>query len=836
MSMIPSVNRALLPASLVLAFLPGVARAQDMTPPQLTAFSFSPTSIDTSSGSANVTVNFTVTDDSSGAAYLEMTFLDPYGIPVQRASSSLTPGLSVTSSVTLVFPRFSSAGAWSVGTVFVADVAGNTTILNTAALQSAGFPTSLSVTSASDTTPPNLTGLSLSPSSVDTTSAPATLAVNFTATDDLSGANDLQVMFQSPSGSITETGNAEVTPSTMASGSASVAFPQFSESGTWTLESVLLTDAAGNVETLNTSAVISKGFPTTVTVVSTKDVTPPSLTTLSFSPSSADVGNSDAVITLSFMVTDDISGVNTFQAAFTSPSGASTQTASATFSASTSYTGMAAARIPKGSETGSWTLTSVFLSDAAGNTKVFATGDLAAKGIATSLSITSGGASSAPVIVPTVTPPPGMGGWNTTTPVTVTWSVTDPTGITSSSGCSSTTLTMETAGLTLTCTATNGASITGSASVTVQIDTTPPIISPTLTPPPNANGWNNTSVSVTWNASDPISNIAFLSGCVPTTLLSETSGVLLSCSATNGAGLSNSVSVTVKIDETPPTLNPYVSPDPVAPNGTATATSGAADALSGVASQSCGAVVTSSIGTQSVTCTATDNAGNSSSATTNYIVTSNGNLTIQTGQTFNFVNDRIAGNVVMTGGTVILNNTTVSGNFQMSGGSLTLLGNSTVQGNLQITGGGTFSIGPGHIGGNLQIQNLPVGSAQNQVCGASVNGTLQFQDNGTAVLIGSPTCAGNTINGSLQITSNSAATEAYGNTVGGSLQVTSNSAPTQVDNNNVSGTIQLVNNTASTAVFSNTTRGILQCTGNNASMITGGGNTAVLKQGQCASF
>jgi hypothetical protein len=78
--------------------------------------------------------------------------------------------------------------------------------------------------------------------------------------------------------------------------------------------------------------------------------------------------------------------------------------------------------------------------------------------------------------------------------------------------------------------------------------------------------------------------------------------------------------VTVKIDKTKPTFRPAFSPNPVLLNDTATVTSGAADALSGLASQSCGALVTNSVDAKSVTCTATDNAGNSNSATATYTV------------------------------------------------------------------------------------------------------------------------------------------------------------------------------------------------------------------------
>lgn len=74
-------------------------------------------------------------------------------------------------------------------------------------------------------------------------------------------------------------------------------------------------------------------------------------------------------------------------------------------------------------------------------------------------------------------------------------------------------------------------------------------------------------------------------------------------------------------DIEPPMLNPIVNPDPVLLNGTATVSANADDGGgSGVASQSCGELDTSSVGTKSVTCSATDNEGNTASATVNYRV------------------------------------------------------------------------------------------------------------------------------------------------------------------------------------------------------------------------
>jgi len=87
------------------------------------------------------------------------------------------------------------------------------------------------------------------------------------------------------------------------------------------------------------------------------------------------------------------------------------------------------------------------------------------------------------------------------------------------------------------------------------IDTTAPVIVPMISPTPNAEGWNNTDVTVSWTVSDPESVIAFSTGCGVTTLTTETAGTVLTCSAANYAGLTSSSSVTVKIDKTPPAMD-----------------------------------------------------------------------------------------------------------------------------------------------------------------------------------------------------------------------------------------------------------------------------------------
>jgi hypothetical protein len=83
----------------------------------------------------------------------------------------------------------------------------------------------------------------------------------------------------------------------------------------------------------------------------------------------------------------------------------------------------------------------------------------------------------APVITPQITGTLGNNGWYRSA-VTVNWSVSDPeSAIASSTGCSPTTLTGDTAGVTLTCAASNAVGLSTSVPITVKVDKTPPAIS-----------------------------------------------------------------------------------------------------------------------------------------------------------------------------------------------------------------------------------------------------------------------------------------------------------------------------------------------------------------------
>ena len=152
-------------------------------------------------------------------------------------------------------------------------------------------------------------------------------------------------------------------------------------------------------------------------------------------------------------------------------------------------------------------------------------------------------------------------------------------------------------------------------------DTTAPTASPTQSPVANGAGWNKTDVTVTWNWADNASGSGIGTPCTTSSTSSgEGSALTLNATCDDLAHNTGNASYMVKVDKTKPTFSPSVSPNPVLINGTATVTSGAADALSGLTSQGCGALDTSTAGSKSVTCTATDAAGNMNSANVNYAV------------------------------------------------------------------------------------------------------------------------------------------------------------------------------------------------------------------------
>jgi hypothetical protein len=92
----------------------------------------------------------------------------------------------------------------------------------------------------------------------------------------------------------------------------------------------------------------------------------------------------------------------------------------------------------------------------------------------------------------------------------------------------------------------------------IMIDKTSPMITATVSPGPNANGWNKTNVTVTFTCSDSLSGIA--SCPAPLEVTTEGAGQVIIDTAADKAGNSATARVTLNIDKTPPSISLAAAP------------------------------------------------------------------------------------------------------------------------------------------------------------------------------------------------------------------------------------------------------------------------------------
>lgn len=157
-----------------------------------------------------------------------------------------------------------------------------------------------------------------------------------------------------------------------------------------------------------------------------------------------------------------------------------------------------------------------------------------------------------PSITGSRSPAPNAFGWNNTD-VTVSFACSDEFSGIHRCGPTPQVVSTEGAGQARTATAVDLAGNSASATVSeISIDKTPPSLAVTRTPEPNVNGWNNTDVTVSFTAVDALSGVDTVSA--PATLGAERAGQVVSGAATDRAGNTTAVSVTLNIDKTPPEL------------------------------------------------------------------------------------------------------------------------------------------------------------------------------------------------------------------------------------------------------------------------------------------
>lgn len=153
-------------------------------------------------------------------------------------------------------------------------------------------------------------------------------------------------------------------------------------------------------------------------------------------------------------------------------------------------------------------------------------------------------------------------------------------------------------------------------------DVTPPVITHSIAGTVGSNGWYTSDVTVSWTVTDAESAISSSSNCSAVSITADQSATTYTCSATSAGGTS-SASVTIKRDAMVPAVS-FSGATAYTVDQTVSITCAASDAMSGLASSSCpgasGAAYLFNIGSNGLSASATDNAGNGNSAATTFTV------------------------------------------------------------------------------------------------------------------------------------------------------------------------------------------------------------------------
>jgi len=224
--------------------------------------------------------------------------------------------------------------------------------------------------------------------------------------------------------------------------------------------------------------------------------------------------------------------------------------------------------------------------------------------------------------------------------------------------------------------------------------------------------------------------------------------------------------VSVKVDNTKPTLS-VTCPAMVAIGSSASATVLASDSESGLAVNPSGSVPinTSRAGLQTLTRTATSNVGLS---TTESCTTLVGYYVVITGP--------VNGSLVVR-----------------SGEAVELASTASVSGNVTVRPGGALDVEGARLSKALDAK----GAALVRVCGASIGATLSVLDSTGSVVFGegAPGCAGSTVTGAADISSNTGAVLIEGNTFDWTLNASNNTNGLTVTGNKVAKTLTVKGNT-----------------------------------------
>lgn len=240
----------------------------DQTAPALVGLNISPDAVTLDSATSSASVSIAVTADDAGQGFYSLyVVLQAADGTVRSCGDTGTPSPGrATRTCSVTFFGDGPAGQWTVQTLTIADIAGNSRSYNAAELAASGFENSVSVTGPApgpgpDTQAPVLTNAGFTPDVVNVSTGSTQVTLRIVATDEGSGIALVEVSgshasggysFSSGTGGAVKVGDAWETYLAVDGESPPDGFVY--------LDSVRITDHAGNVLVLNAAALDSLGL------------------------------------------------------------------------------------------------------------------------------------------------------------------------------------------------------------------------------------------------------------------------------------------------------------------------------------------------------------------------------------------------------------------------------------------------------------------------------------------------------------------------------------------------------------------------------------------------
>lgn len=302
-----------------------VTSTEDVTPPQVASLSISPLSVDVrDGGNKSFTGTLAATDDLSGVAYAYASYRSPSGsqtIGFSFSGADRTSGdaKSGTYRSTTTITPLAANGTYTLSHVQIQDVVGNYRTYYSA---DGVAPASLTVLSNEDAVPPVITSVSVAPNPLDVSAGIGSATAEVHVTDDLSGVSYVYGQFMSPSGR--QAAGFTATPVSVEPGVARgmTTVARYSEPGDWKLSYLCAVDKAGNQQCFTnwSTPTIANAFPLALSVVSNPaDGVRPAVSAFRVSPGGIDVTDGDQTVKTEFDVSDDLAGVQYAYIRFASP-------------------------------------------------------------------------------------------------------------------------------------------------------------------------------------------------------------------------------------------------------------------------------------------------------------------------------------------------------------------------------------------------------------------------------------------------------------------------------------------------------------------------------------